>query len=140
MSAKCSNLYVIIIDEIENVGMEIFGMLEQHVQDGTTSTHPYKFRRFQGKDHKELRRFGGINLFLLGDFWQLPPVGDVQIMANPFRGASLYSAMMSRSVALFWSKGSDSIQTLFELTVNNRSGQDSWYQWRDIASLFRASH
>ena len=39
-----------------------------------------------------VRPFAGVNTLFIGDFWQIPPVGQVAIMGNPHSPAALESA------------------------------------------------
>eukprot|EP00973_Karenia_brevis_P004671 641310-Karenia_brevis.AAC.1 len=56
----------IVIDEISTVSPTLLGLLEAYLRRACRR-HPYA--KFKGKT----RAFGGINIVLAGDFWQLPP-------------------------------------------------------------------
>ena len=72
------------------------------------------------------RYCGGVNLIFFGDWWQLPPVGDVAIMSNPFRGPALLMSKIQKMMSIFWTKGRECLNGMIELTVNKRSGTDAW--------------
>ena len=68
----------IIIDGISMVSAQLLGQLEVIVGRAVRKKSGYKLR----PDGSE-RVLGGINLMLLGDFWQLPPVSGTLLCANP---------------------------------------------------------
>ena len=55
----------------------------------------------------EIRTWGGMNLFLLGDFWQFNPIQDVAIFGDPFATYKLSS--IQTVLEAFWSVRPDSI-------------------------------
>ena len=65
----------IITDEISTVSAELLGLLDSYLRRAC-ARHPYARR---GRQH---RPFGGINMVLAGDLWQLPPVLDTPFFAN----------------------------------------------------------
>ena len=75
---------------------------------------------------RELRHrpFGGLNLLMFGDWWQLPPVMQTSLCANPF---PKHVHGVQRMLDLFWGSDCNSVQQLHELTVNKRSGEDEWF-------------
>jgi hypothetical protein len=121
MYLKCEQMRYVIVDEIENLGADVFGILEIHTRSAARK-ELYKYRRSgQAKDRD--RPFGGLNMLLFGDWWQLSPVRATPLFANPFLQ---YSHQVQRMLAMFWSKDMDSVQEMIELTVNKRSGDDVW--------------
>ena len=126
MSSKCQKLRTLIIDEIENMGGSLLATVEDNVRCGMPDAW-YKKRRGVNAAFAN-RLFGGANVLMFGDFWQLPPVGEVAVMGNPFRGAALYSSKVQRILQIFWSSGRDALRhPATELSVNQRSGADAWH-------------
>ena len=77
-SIKCQALQVIIIDEVSMISAELLGALEYIVSASIRTDGTYK-KRHNG--HK--RVFGGVNVVMCADFWQLHPVRGTFIADNP---------------------------------------------------------
>ena len=75
MAAKMELCRWLFIDEVEAVGAEILGVMEQHIGEAARR-RLYKYR-FDKADPLNQRCFGGLNLCFFGDLWQLPPVLQV---------------------------------------------------------------
>ena len=124
MAAKCEVARWLFIDEAEAVGAENFGILEQHTAEAARK-RLYKYRG-GCENPLGLRPFGGLNLCLFGDQWQLPPVLQISICSNPFRETKNHHAR--KMMSFFW--GQDPLNGLtakpFELAVSKRI-KDSWY-------------
>ena len=120
----------LIIDECSTLSPSLLSTLESFLRQKACLQHPYAFR--DAARRKDPRPFGGINLAFAGDLWQLPPVRDTAIFANPERKASgeMHDAGEQRILSMFWdshdARKPDSIQKLYELTVNKRNDGDEW--------------
>ena len=78
LSTKCQLLRWILIDEISMVSASLFFQLELSVSKVVRRKNPYRL------DVNEKKRpFGGINVLLLGDMWQLKPVSGLALFACP---------------------------------------------------------
>ena len=66
-------------------------------------------------------------MIFFGDFWQLPPVGEVHLMGNPFNGQALVVSKVQKMLSIFWTQGLECLNGLTELHVNKRSGSDVWF-------------
>ena len=77
-SIKCQALQVIIIDEVSMISAELLGALEYIVSASIRHYGTYK-KRSDGKK----RVFGGVNVVMCADFWQLHPVRGTFIASNP---------------------------------------------------------
>ncbi len=70
----------------------------------------------------EVRPWGGANLLVFTDWWQLPPVRQTAIFANPFKHNDHH---VSRIMSMFWNKDMDSMNAVVELTEAKRC-KDKW--------------
>ena len=96
MAAKLQWCRFVLIDEIEAVGAEIIGQLQEHVAEATR-TQWYKYRK---GDRVRARPFGGLNSITSGDWWQLPHVKAASLYNNPFRSG--YDHLEQRALGFFW--------------------------------------
>ena len=71
----------LFIDECSTLALSLIAMLDSFLRDKACVRHPYAFRNLVRR--MDPRPFGGINIVLGGDLWQLPPVQDIPIYANP---------------------------------------------------------
>ncbi len=126
MVTKCQKLRFLIIDEVENLGAGCLADLEANVFAGMPDAW-YKYK--EGAPAAERKRlFGGLNVLLVGDFWQLDPVAEIAIMKNPFRGGATLSEKAQQMLHIFWGEGPRTLtKPPLELTVNIRNGADVWY-------------
>eukprot|EP00973_Karenia_brevis_P090327 12402032-Karenia_brevis.AAC.1 len=51
-----------------------------------TSSRATLFRKVNSDEHGINRVFGGMNMLMSSDFWQLHPTGDTAIMTKPENG------------------------------------------------------
>ena len=138
MGVKCSALRFVFIDEIEATGTEVLAELEESIQ-----RHAPKLFRFD-EGAVLPRIWGGVNVLLFGDWWQLPPVGQICIMSSPFQQCALESAMISHVMNMFWDKDNvNSVQRwhcnksrVLCLNQNRRSGEDKWFS--EMLAMCRA--
>ncbi len=100
MHLKCEGLRLLIIDEVENAGADALGILETHVRQAANKKH-YPTRPNQRGAWRP-RPFGGINVGLCGDWWQLPPAKQVSLCSNPF---VVKSNQAQRMLTMVWSRG-----------------------------------
>ena len=100
MATKCELCRWVLIDEIEAVGAEILGELADNMA-AAARRRLYKYRG-NTVSPLHLRVFGGINIALFGDFWQLPPVRQLSICSNPNR-EKLTTKHQARCIMdMFW--------------------------------------
>ena len=110
----------LLIDEIEALAAVVFGILHSNLCKAM-SRSPYAERSDGTK-----RPFGGLNLILSGDWWQLPPVKKIGFYSNPFSGMDWTE---QAAMAFFWRRDINSIQGVHELVQPNRT-LDPWL--RDV--------
>ena len=130
MSSMASKIEVcrwVFIDEVEALGAETLGILEENTTEASRKKG-YKFRGNNSADPLNLRPFGGLNVCFFGDLWQLPPVMQVSVSSNPFRLKANESHQARKMMNFFW--GQNSLQgftrTPFEFSVCKRV-KDKWY-------------
>ncbi len=120
MAAKMELCRWLFIDEVEAVGAETLGSVDQNTSEAARG-RLYKFRGGE-EDPAHQRCFGGLNLCFFGDLWQLPPVLQVSISSNPFHYQA-NSSLQVRKIMEFFG-GRDSLngftQRPFEFAVCKR--------------------
>ena len=116
---RTQSLRWLLIDEIEALAAIVFGILHGNLCKAM-SRSPYAKR----KDGTQ-RPFGGVNLSLSGDWWQLPPVKKIGFYSNPFQSDMDYTEQLAMS--FFWRSSNDAIQGTHELVRSNRTS-DIWLQ------------
>lgn len=76
----------VIIDEVSLIGTGMFGLINKRLQEIMRSTKP----------------FGGLHVIVVGDLFQLPPVGDAWIFNNPSIGlAALHPNLFSMHFRMY---------------------------------------
>ena len=70
------------------------------------------------------RIFGGYNVWLLGDLYQLPPIPASAAVFTPITDTKTEAAKAIQN--MFWSDTPDSINSFVELTIQKRV-EDPWY-------------
>ena len=81
--------------------------------------------RSGAQKHQE-RPFGGVNLLFFVDWWQLPPVKSTDLKSNPYPEKAA-SAMVQKSMSMFWSNDIDAMTGMTELTHSYRQRLDPWF-------------
>ena len=76
-----SLLRCVIIDEVEAAGLHLLNKVNAKLQE--SSSRAICYRKARGDANAINRFYGGVNLLMSGDFWQLHPTGDTAIMTNP---------------------------------------------------------
>ena len=117
MYEKAVYMRWILIDEGSTASAEVLGALDSTLQQAVRATGTYA-RRGDGSK----RPFGGINLRIFTDWWQLPPVNATAITQNPLQR---HSATVQRTLAMFWSRDEDSLTGMQELVKEIRC-RDPW--------------
>lgn len=118
--ARHGRLRWIIMDEVSMISDELLGEFEAHITNAASAT------RYTRRRDKTQRIFGGYNLLLVGDFWQLPPIPDSGALFLPPIPERRSSFRARRVLNMFWSDDADSISFLQELTIQKRV-EDTWF-------------
>ncbi|CAK0873882.1 unnamed protein product [Prorocentrum cordatum] len=131
LHTKIQHMRWLIIDEVENVSVELLDAVHRQVKDSTRDKgNPWAV---DARVPKQFAMFGGLNLVLLGDLWQIPPVRSLSIAANPFVKRP---ANVGRILEMFWTQGlPHSVTNRYALTQSHRCS-DLW--WRSFLAEARA--
>ena len=115
---KSGALRIIIIDEANMMSAELLGTLEKVVSDAIRPKGTYKNRA-----NKTRRAFGGVNVAMFADLWQLHPVTGTFLAADPM---DIPQGCAHRTMELFWQAPAGSIRNFGPLTELMRC-DDVWY-------------
>ena len=91
---------------------QMLGTLEEIVSTATKTDNTYKKRA-----NNTLRAFGGVNIIMCGDFWQLEPVSGIFLAPNPLDKAT---ECVHHALNLFWQDGENTIRNSWQLTELTR--------------------
>ena len=108
----------LLFDEGSALALSLLGTLDAYLRRACKK-HPYALRG------RTPRPFGGINVLVAGDLWQLPPVQANAIFSNPYKVGRMYSFEEQQIQKMFWKLTDDSIQRTFLLSKSLRTG-DPW--------------
>ena len=117
-STRCQSLRFILVDEISMVSAQLLGQLEILVSKVTRRRKLFK-RRPDGTS----RPFGGINVLLFGDWWQLKPVGGTALFADP---ATVGSGTAWHGLQLLWGAPPNAVHRCWDFTTSLRCA-DPWF-------------
>ena len=103
LTVKMLKLRWLFFDEVEAAGAEILTDVNSHTTTHVKMTNRYKYPVSSSgqPNYSEPRPFGGINTFLFGDFWQIPPTGQIAIMSNPYSRPALESVTATAALDMF---------------------------------------
>ena len=80
--------------------------------------------RYKKRADNSQRIFGGYNVIMFGDLYQIPPIPSSDSLALP--PAAKKSELAKQVLGLFWSEDSNAINFFKELQVQKRF-DDPWY-------------
>ena len=116
-SIKCQALRMVIVDEVSMIPAELLGALNYVISKAARAIGSYK-KRHDGT----LRVFGGVNVVMCGDFWQLKPVTGTWLCDNPL---NIPAGRAQDALEILWGCGSDSVRNYWSLTELMRC-KDTW--------------
>ena len=148
LSQKWHKLRVLLIDEIEAVGVDILGQVQEKMAELVPTGRALPgLQTVNHKVREGKRAFGGVNVLFFGDFWQLDPTGSKSFMSNPLQTTG--DPRAEWMLAMMWRAPSDDKtmdmdeplykeshhhlqcwqgkSRVLELTTNIRSGEDQWF-------------
>ena len=127
LSAKALRWRWLIIDEISMVSAELLARLELRCRELVRDLAQGKY----AKDAAYARPFGGLNVILAGDMWQLPPPRGTFLGDVPWEWLTQCKtkkvAHTIRGQELVWGETPDGIHGVTELVECERT-QDIWLQ------------
>ena len=97
---------------------ELLGTLERVVKAAVRVNGTYKMR-----SNGTQRAFGGVNVIMCADFWQLHPVTGTSIASNPL---DVPAGSAQHALELFWQDGEDSVRSFWQLEELMRC-DNAWY-------------
>ena len=109
----------LLLDEIEALAAGVYGILDGNCSKALSRS------AYARRPNGSTRPFGGLNMGLSGDWWQLPPVRQIGLYSNPFKSEMEYAEQLALSY--FWRVTEDSVQGTHELRQPNRT-KDPWLQ------------
>ena len=118
---RCQNLRWILLDEISMVAAELFAELERRTTQAARSTGTYKLR-----PDKSQRPFGGFNILLFGDWWQLRPVKQTALFEQPSKARS---GAAFEGLQLLWARSRNSLRRMWELTRPMRCDDPFYFRF-----------
>jgi hypothetical protein len=131
MGVKCNCLRFLFIDEVEASGLNLISQVEEATRKNAGRLFKKSLKQ---NGEEDVRVFGGLNVFFLGDFWQLPPTGQIAVMSNPHNGKVLECAQANFVMSMFWFKNHwgalqpwKDNERVLHLNENKRSGKDVWF-------------
>ena len=148
---KMSLLQFICVDEVEAAGVDLLGKAEHEVRLHTRRPAVFRYPQSEDGITKAVpRAWGGVNLILIGDWWQLQPTGGIAIMSHPLSHSVQNSSAAQATMASLWCQPSDVSdlnaahymlqewapkERVLELSTNIRSGEDEW--WNEVLEQCR---
>ena len=106
-----------IIDEGPMIPDDLFGAFEHHLADAAVDS------RYRKRSDKSVRPFGGYNLIILGDFYQIPPIPASASLSIPLPRKNEHA---HKAWSMFWNSDADALNYFVELTIQKRV-EDPWY-------------
>ena len=108
----------LFIDEASGLAVHVAGTLDANLSRALMR------QDFAKRADGTARPFGGLNVGLFGDWWQLPPVQAIGFFSNPF-GNGL-EMLEQRAMSFLWQRDIDSLNALHELVQPMRT-TDAWH-------------
>ena len=132
---RCASLKWIFIDESEACDNQLLAYCEEK-QVACSARHD-TFAREDTESQNQKRPWGGTNLLMTGDWWQLTPTGGAALMSYPVKHQG------NQIMSSFWYTDNDSFAIqewkpgvrVMELPKNIRSGHD--LLWNDVLEEYR---
>jgi ATP-dependent exoDNAse (exonuclease V) alpha subunit len=115
LQTRLKDLEYLFIDEISMVGCKMFHLIDRRLRQAKCRPHDL---------------FGGVNVIVVGDMKQLPPVFDTSLTAG--RNLRTYSDCVLAGMFAF-----DQIENVLILTIIVRQGDAAQERFRDLLNRLR---
>ena len=89
---------------------DLLGTFEHHLANAAIDS------RYKTRFDKSVRPFGGYNLLMFGDFYQIPPIPASASLAIPLQKKK-NSEHAKQAWSMFWGTDADSLIYFMELTI-----------------------
>ena len=117
-SAKCQRLRFVLVDEISMISAQLLAQIEILVSRVVRRRSVYKLR-----PDGSCRPFGGVNVLLFGDWWQLKPVTGTALFTNPWDAPS-FAAF--HGLQLLWGGPPNAVRHCWDFARSLRCA-DPWF-------------
>ena len=111
----------ILIDELPMISDELLGSFEYSITDAADKNSHFKIR-----SDGSIRIFGGYNVLMFGDFYQIPPIPASGTLAIPLAEKKPPSEAAKTALNILWGEGVNALNYFAELTIQKRI-DDKWY-------------
>ena len=123
MYLHCAQMRWLVIDEVSSAALQVLGIVERNCRQALA-------RNAWGTDCRKTQRlFGGLNVILVGDYQQLPPVAEKAIFSNPFSESASFTGPEARVLRSLWGFDEEKIPSVPEACVvlyEQHRAQDKW--------------
>ena len=117
-ATRCQSLRFLLVDEISMISAQLFGQLELIMAKVIRRRSPYRTR-----SDGTSRPFGGVNVLLFGDWWQLKPVTGTALFSDPEQAPSLVAL---HGLRLLWGDPPNCVHHCWDFQQSMRCA-DHWY-------------
>ena len=121
LHVRNQSLRWILIDELPMISDELLGSFEYSITNAADKHSHFKIR-----SDGSIRIFGGYNVLMFGDFYQIPPIPSSGTLAIPLAEKKPPSEAAKTALNILWGEGVNALNYFAELTIQKRI-DDKWY-------------
>ena len=123
MFSHTAQMRWIIVDEVSCASLRLLGCVERNCRQALLRS-PWALNA-----DNQPSLFGGLNVILVGDYEQLPPVAEKSVFSNPFEDRMLLNGPEARMLEALWGLTTETVPSAPDhcivLTVQHRA-TDPW--------------